>query len=292
MLRRLFKAAYSAVPFKRRLFGALRPLGLPQSVYRHLHFAGEFTVRMDGKPFFRMEAGHEILENELFWSGWGGTWEAMSTRLWHRLARSSEGILDIGANTGAYALAAASSNPEAWIVAFEPVRRTAERLRRNVERNLFSSIEVDGRAVSDRFGRATLFDAEQGEVNYTASLELGQGENTLSYEVETVSIDGFLAERGWPRVDLVKIDVETHEPAVIRGMAETIARFRPFILLEVLHPKQGDEIAAAFAGTDYLMFNLDEEGRRFVPVDQLRHVQGDNWNNLLCPDEKADLLDL
>jgi FkbM family methyltransferase len=225
MLQRLLKAAYSAVPFKRPLYEILRPLGLPRSLYQHLHFAGAFTVRMDGQPLFQMEAGHEILENELFWSGWGGSWESMSTRLWYRLAQSSKGILDIGANTGAYALAAASANPDAWIVAFEPLSRTVRRLSRNIALNNFN-IEAVECAVSSSTGHTIIYDVEEdGDVNYTASLEPGHGVNRVRRSIETLSVDDFLRERGWPRVDLVKIDVETHEPAVLQGMQETISRF-------------------------------------------------------------------
>jgi FkbM family methyltransferase len=288
MLKSALKAAYSAVPAKRPIFEMLRPLGLPQSVYQHLHFAGPFTVYMDDKPMFRMNAGHEVLENELFWAGLGESWEAMSTRIWCDLAPHSSGILDIGANTGAYALMARAVNPSAPVFAFEPVKRIAKRLRGNIALNGYS-IDVAELAASDKCGTAPFFDVD-APLGYAASLEEAHGQHDHSYSVETITIDRFLAERGWPRVDLVKLDVETHEPAVIRGMKETIARFKPAILVEVLHLKQGREIVEL--APDYLRFNIDEEGRKIVPTDTLKHIHGASWNNLLCTEEQARMLRL
>jgi FkbM family methyltransferase len=278
MLKRALKAAYSAVPAKRPIFELLRPLKLPKSVYQHLHFSGPFTVYMDGMPMFRMNAGHEVLENELFWAGLGETWEAMSTRLWCRLAIGAAGILDIGANTGAYSLLARAVNPSASVIAFEPVKRIAKRLRQNIALNNYA-IETVELAASDKCGTAPFFDVD-APLGYAASLEEAHGQHDHSYPVDTITIDEFLAQRGWPRVDLVKIDVETHEPAVFRGMRETIARFQPAILVEVLHLEQGQEIAEMASG--YLKFNIDEEGRKIIPTDTLRHIHGASWNNLLC----------
>lgn len=287
MLKTVLRAAYAAIPFKRPVFELLRPLRVPRRLYRHLHFSGPFTVVMDGEPLFRMVAGHEIVENELFWSNLGGSWDAMSLRIWCALARTSSGILDIGANTGVYALAASALNRSAKVVAFEPVQRAAERLLDNVGLNGFA-IEIDRRAVSSVSGTAVMFDADPAALNYAASLEPGHGGNDRSYEVETVSIDDFLRERGWPPIDLVKIDVETHEPAVIRGMQETIARFRPAIMVEVLYPEQGREIASLASG--YQLFNIDEEGRRIIPTEVPGHIHGESWNNLLCTPECAQRL--
>jgi FkbM family methyltransferase len=275
------KAIYSKIPMKRRVFQLLRPLHPPRSLYQHLHFRGVFSVRVDDTSVFLMQANGEILENELFWAGFGGSWERITTRVWHRLSKISGGwILDVGANTGAYSLASRAVNPQAHIVAFEPVRRTAQRLRDNVALNGYE-IQIEEKAVSQRNGEAVLHDTTDASVNYTASLEGGHGANTIQYTVETVSIDAYLAASGWPRIDLVKLDVEKHEPAAMQGMRETIKRFRPAIIVEVLEIEAGRQIAAVVAGCDYLMFNIDEEGG-LIPTDTLQYLHGESWNNLLC----------
>ena len=272
MLKSLAKSAYRRLPFKRHIFALLRPIGLPPRLTQHLHFTGPFDTRLG----FRMHAHGEILENELFW---GGDWERASLHAWREHARTARTILDIGASTGVYALAARAVNPDAQIIAFEPVKRIADRLRRNIALNGFA-LDVDELAVSDTDGQAVLHDTV-APFNYSASLETSFDFNTSSYPVRTVALDSYLAQRGWPPVDLIKIDVETHEPAVFRGMQETVRRFRPTILVEVL----SDEIGRQLALPGYLYFTIDE-AHGLKPADRPRALGGRNWNNLLVSEDR------
>ena len=268
-LRWLARKAYAAIPFKRQMFQPLRRLGLPEPIYRHLHFEGPFDTGLG----FRLHAGGEVVENELFW---GGGWEELSLRTWRDLARSAEGVLDIGANTGVFALAAKAANPMANVTAFEPVKRIADRLRKNIVLNGFE-IVVEELAISDRNGFATFHDCES-EMPYSASLEAGMAGNTFSYEVKTMTVDRYLGDKGWPKIDLVKIDVEKHEPAVFRGMRETIERFRPTMIVEVLTPEIGRELL--LPGYSYSVIH---EQRGLIATEVPKPLDGNNWNNLFRP---------
>jgi FkbM family methyltransferase len=282
----LAKAVYGRLPFKPLVFGWLRRMGLSRRIYQHLHFHGPFTVDVDDGMSFRMMAHGDILENELFWGGFGGSWEQVAVKAWRLLSETSTGhILDVGANTGAYCLASRACNRSVAIVAFEPVARTAKRLRDNIDLNGFD-ILVEGKAVSDKSGTVMLHDAP-GANNYTASLEAGHGANTTSYAVEAIALDDYLEAKGWPKVSLIKLDVETHEPAAMRGMIETIRRSRPAILLEVLDLEAGREIAAIVDGLGYGMFNIDEDDG-LIPATSLKPLSGDNWNNLLCTGQQFE----
>jgi len=61
-------------------------------------------------------------------------------------------------------------------------------------------------------------------------------EGARSIRVETVTLDDFLEAEGWPRVDLIKIDVEGAEPAVIRGMERFLKRVETIKLIVELCP--------------------------------------------------------
>src|SRR6185437_2969670 len=87
------------------------------------------------RAFMMISHGH-LIENSLYWNGIHGCdHEAECMVPWLHLARSARGVLDIGANTGFYALAAACVAPEAEVHAFEPVARIAGMLRLNCEAN-------------------------------------------------------------------------------------------------------------------------------------------------------------
>lgn len=280
LLRGIARHVYRSIPFKRSLFELARAaLPLPQRIYRHLHFRGPFEVSVDEARGFRMVSHGSLIENELFWAGYGKTWEAASLRVWAALCRDRRGtILDIGANTGVYALAAKTLAPEARIIALEPVARVAARLRANVAMN-GETIEVVERAISDSSGTMMLSDLPVDH-NYSASLE-GQGPDADNYPVGTCSVDDLLGP-DWPaELGPIKIDIERHEPAAIRGMAETLSRYRPPILIEVLDAAIGRAIEAGLQGLGYDYFHIDE-GKGLIPARHLAPLRHQHWNHLLC----------
>jgi FkbM family methyltransferase len=280
-MRQLIKRVYGAIPLKRQLFSLVRGrLPVPQRLYQHLHFEGPFTVAIDEDRRFRIHSYGDLVENEIFWSGYGGSWEGSSLRVWDHLCRDGNGvILDIGANTGVYALAAASLAPQAQVVAFEPLARMAKRLRNNVELNR-ARIRVEEKAVSERSGILPIFD-DQDDASYGASLEQEAG-GGRSYDVAVTSIDEYL--EGNTRVHAIKIDVERHEPAAMRGMVRTLARSRPPVLIEILDERIGAEVTAVVSDLGYRIFHI-VEGRGLLPTQVMQPVGDHNWNHLLCTEE-------
>lgn len=131
-MKSVLKSIYGLLPFKGPLYKMLRKAWAPpESIYRHLHFKGVFTVPVDSSHSFRMmHYGYQI-ENEVFWAGLDGGWEKVSFGLWIKLCRNSKVIVDVGANTGVFALIARALNRQASVYAFEPVKRVFEKLESN-----------------------------------------------------------------------------------------------------------------------------------------------------------------
>ncbi len=96
-------------------------------------------------------------------------------------------------------------------------------------------------ALSDHMGRATLIIpehthcAEHGSIDATRQSHWDTT-HTTQYQVETRTLDSYDLQQ----VDLIKIDVEQHERAVIRGAMRTIERCRPVIMIE---NKRGENLA-------------------------------------------------
>jgi FkbM family methyltransferase len=239
--------------FASPLYPVLRKLGLvPRALYRHLPYHGVFTVEVSPGRRFKVEARGTIVENELFWSGFAKSWETASLASWTQHARKARAILDIGANTGIYALAAKACNPAATVIALEPSAGAARQLRRNVDLNGFP-IRVEEVAASDRNGTATFFDMAS-EFQYSASLEPGMG-GTVEVTVPVRRVDDLISET----IDLVKIDVEMHEPAVLRGMRGLLERDRPVMLVEILNDDVMRGVEQALEGLDYRWTLLEDE---------------------------------
>jgi hypothetical protein len=61
-----------------------------------------------------------------------------------------------------------------------------------------------------------------------------------TYMVKLRRLDTLVAERGFGRIDLVKVDVEGHERRVLDGGGMALARFRPALVIETGHEAAGD----------------------------------------------------
>lgn len=287
-LRGVLRDVYAAIPCKRETFTALRSVWVPpESVYRHLHFKGDFRVEHEDCRFLIRHHGFQV-ENEIFWGGLLGGWEKVSLSLWLKLCRGASTILDVGANTGIYALCAKAASPGSRVVAFEPVQRVFEKLRLNCELNSFD-IECFQQAASDRDGTGVIIDPPSDHV-YSVTVDGGWDcAGATRAVVPTIRLDSFIAQRGLARVDLIKIDVETHEPQVLAGLGEHLQRMRPTMLVEVLSDELGARVEELVQGCGYVFFDIDEKGppRR---VARIRKSSG--FNYLLCSESQALALGL
>ena len=161
-----------------------------------------------------------------------------------------------------------------------PLNQVSAKLKKNVQANPFP-IKIIDTAISDSAGVATFYDTETH--NYTASLNSSHGANTVEYQVKTQTLDSFIEENQL-KVDLLKIDVERHEPQVMEGFQKYLRLQQPSILMEILDEEVGRAVQQLIAGVPYLYFSLHESGtiRR---VDQL--TKSDDYNYLICREEVA-----
>lgn len=136
------------------------------------------------------------------------------------------GMVDIGAHIGYYTIpAAAKVGPNGHIFAIEPTRRSVEILRRSIEINHFGDrVTVVEAAASEFAGFGNLVVSDISEMWNTLEPETLQS-SAGSVEVPVVTVDHVLSEASWPRVDIMKMDVEGHERSVILGASETLTRY-------------------------------------------------------------------
>lgn len=153
------------------------------------------------------------------------------------LVRPGDCVVDAGANVGyVTALLANWVGPQGRVHSFEPVPQTAELLQRSVKKLRLRQVAVHCCGVSDRSGEARMAVptyADGGE-NFYESRVLAAGEPAAGREVRIWlrTLDAELAPDA-SRISFMKIDVEGHEEAALRGAVDIIERSRPALLVEI-----------------------------------------------------------
>jgi len=160
---------------------------------------------------------------------WRNYWFGeVELRLLRRLADRNRGAVDVGAHKGVYTYHLARLCPYVW--AYEPNPRMAGFLSAACG----PSVTVRNVAVSDRAGCASLrIPLQDGTPNEgragLCAASVGERGEALEIPVRTVRLD----EEGLKGIGFIKIDVEGHELAVLRGGEGLIRSDRPVLLVEV-----------------------------------------------------------
>lgn len=284
-MKKLFKIVYHFIPFKQHMFSLLKIFWKPnEKIYKHLHFTGIIKVAVSKYRYFKIRHYGFQIENEIFWEGLIGGWEKVSIGLWIKLCENAEVIIDIGANTGVYALIAKAINPDSIVYAFEPVERVFNKLQGNILLNNFDIIAID-KAVSNADGIATIFDTNASHVySVTVNKNMSPGTATIETKIKTITLNSVINMDKLKKIDLIKIDVETHEPEVLEGFSDYISQFKPTLLIEILNDEVGERVHKIIEGLGYLYFNINEKGY----VRQVSKItKSDYFNYLLCDKQKA-----
>lgn len=178
-----------------------------------------------------------FLGNDLSWCLFvGGTFEPNEFHFLSKVLRPGMNVIDVGANDGLYALFAARRIGEGGrVLALEPSSREHDRLLANLRLNGIGNVTPLAVAAHEREGSACLHVGEFGH----------EGHNTLgrfAYPIEEVAqetvrlvpLDRLVEAQGLDHVEVIKIDAEGAEPAILRGARRTIERCRPLLLIEIV----------------------------------------------------------
>jgi FkbM family methyltransferase len=128
-------------------------------------------------------------------------------------------VLDVGANCGAASVHFARHHPGAVVHAFEPGAAPRAVLQRNAAE--WPAIRVHPIALHDHDGEAWL---HQSEVSIMGSLRESPMASGTSEPCTVRRASAWLTEHGIDRIDLLKLDVEGSELAVLTDIAAWLPR--------------------------------------------------------------------
>ena len=185
-------------------------------------------------------------------------YENGSLALWTRLSSTASAVLDIGAHTGVYSLAAAANNPDLPIVAIEPVPQNISRLHLNAAANSFAKIKPIQALITNKSEPRKFH-----MVNAPGYMTQGGSVETHKKGYSTMSIRGIAVDESFKFGDsepnLIKIDTEGHEYAAIIGMQNLIKKTRPTLLIECNQEDTAQKLNTLTNSLDgYDIFVIDE----------------------------------
>ncbi len=160
------------------------------------------------------EFGHAIARD--------GIWEAHIVQQIETRLKPGGVFVDIGANVGVMSFHAARAiGPKGRVIAFEPNPDNVQRFLQGVLANGLEQVSLHPFALSDRAG---IFSIRGGSNTYLTRSQIG------GRLVQSFTGDSILKHE--PRIDLIKLDIEGHEPLALNGLQETLRRHRPLLLCE------------------------------------------------------------
>ena len=303
-LKIIFKFFYKIIPLKKYVFIMLKKVYQPsKNIYQHLVFKGNFQLSYYDKKIKIYNTG-TLIENQLFWRGIEG-YEPNSLKIWAKLSKTSDVVFDLGANTGVYSLLAFSQNPSSEVYSFEPVERNFKVLKKNVSMNNFN-INCYNLAISNREGTSFFIDDYE---EFTSSVVVNKGLEEIAHdrgveeeslrriEVEITTLDSFIKLNNIKKIDLMKIDVETHEPQVFEGFNATLEKYKPTFLIEIIRDHVASYLERRLSGLGYIFFHINDhlETREEKKKSIVRHsklVGRPTGNYLICENYIVQKLDL
>lgn len=192
-------------------------------------------------------------------------------------------VIDIGAHIGTFAVPLARVvGVDGIVVCFEPWPSSYDLLDLNVELNGLGRIVVTRRiAMGDRPGRFRVAAVDE-ENTGAAHLEADD-----DGPVAAVTLDGWMSRNPWlDRLDLLKIDTEGMELAVLTGAAATLEKHSPMVYAEIAE----EQLARAGATSAQIESVLRDRGYRLFRNVGERHGWDSQFRLVEIPSLSAEEL--
>ena len=193
-------------------------------------------------------------------------------------------FFDVGSYFGYYSLVVSKqTDGGAKVFAFEPVSSNYKLLVENLDLNRFDNIRAFQLAISDAAGEVN-FEIPSAANRGVGHIALGGIARDGMETVKATTLDRFVEEQGIRRLDAMKIDVEGAELRVFAGAHETLARFKPAMVVELNPPclkrfgASADDLLQLIRELGYDIYRAKSSGiKKFAGLEA-----GESYANIFC----------
>jgi FkbM family methyltransferase len=211
---------------------------------------GRGIVRRDGVLYLLNLQSQNWYDTQILY--WGAPESEQRAFLVENIRRRDcDTFLDIGANFGMYAACVALQTDCSTIIAYEPDKRSYDRLRANLLINgLTEKVQTRMAAVSDHTGTIPF---KLGPVNDASASEVG--EDGSGYSVPSARLDDELTLKGH-RIAF-KIDIQFHELTALQRMLALLRENDCFLQVECVEDYAAPFIVAMQAQGYSLLHRIE-----------------------------------
>ncbi|WP_293115185.1 FkbM family methyltransferase [Okeania sp. SIO1I7] len=176
-----------------------------------------------------------------------GVYEPETIKELKRIIKPGDVVVDIGANIGALTLPLAEYvGVDGCVIAFEPTSWAYGKLQNNLSLNphLLNRVRTE---------QMMLLEEEKELPSFVySSWNLSASEDKLTHPQhkgrlmttdggQGISLDGYFEKHPHKKVDLIKLDVDGYELAVLKGARKLLLRDSPKIILEMARQNEEEE---------------------------------------------------
>ena len=164
-------------------------------------------------------------------------------------------FLDVGANVGKYSVIIGNQLREnGKVFAFEPEPSNLKALKRNLELNRLTNVNIIPLACSDKKDRLKLYLNEKNSGGHSLIEK-----QTSFIEVDVDTLDNRIEKQKIKKVDMIKIDVEGAEADVLKGAKKILKRYHPRVIFEAWDEEHLNRIEKVLIPFKYQIKKIGEE---------------------------------
>lgn len=265
-------------------------LPITEWAYRRIFYAGhvigEETIRFRG-----MKLNVHTKDISMVPALINNDFENYELAVFEELAKTSNTILDIGANIGIYSLVGSlASKKPSKIYAFEPIPENYSLLQKNLTQNKADNVHPVNAAVGDFTGSIEI----EFEKDSIATHHISKNPKN-PIPVNILSVDEYVNEMKLKNVDLIKMDIEGYEGYAIDGARDTLRRKDLRLIIEFsadfIRRSGKDPIDVAnelFSIFPYRYF-INEKAKKLETIKNIEDLIDYKQTNFLLSHSRVDI---
>lgn len=205
-------------------------------------------------------------------------------------------VIDIGVNVGLYLVKLRHISKDIPYIGFEPNPSCQLYTQELIRLNSFKNAKVIPIALAENDDITQFYASKIGDETGSLIAEHHEGRSmAYSFDVLVMRGDDLIHKLSLDEISVIKIDVEEAEIFVMRGLVDTLKKYRPYVYSEILDVngiadriQRKNEMCELFTNMDYRILGVDKTSMSLTLIENIDEI-GVKYQQeyIFCPSEKV-----